>query len=75
MNPVGNTEDSTRHHYFHAFAEGWSAGKWPVSMPRRPPSYFIGVSCPALSRYMKSIAVWATLPEPLISVPTCGRWP
>ena len=57
---VGNTEDSTRHRFFHAFAEVWSAGKWHISTLRRPPSYFIGVSCPAPGR---CVAAGATFPS------------
>jgi hypothetical protein len=51
---VGNTEDSTSHRYYHAFAEVWSNGKWHVSTLRAAPSLFIGVSCPARNRCFAS---------------------
>ncbi len=51
---VGNTEDKTRGRFFHAVAEVWSAGKWHISMLRRQPSLFIGVSCSALTHCFAS---------------------
>ena len=44
---VGHTEDKSRKKLFHAVAETWNGDKWRVSMLRREPSLFIGVSCPS----------------------------
>lgn len=51
---VGNTEDHTRSEFFHAFAEVWNGRRWSVSTLRRPPSLFLGTSCPALNRCFAS---------------------
>jgi hypothetical protein len=51
---VGDTVDSTRGRFYHAFAEVWSGGTWRLSTLRRPPSLFFGVSCPAADRCLAS---------------------
>jgi len=74
---VGNTEDNTRHRFFHAFAEVWSGGKWHVSTVRRVPSVFIGASCPALSRCFAvgyTFPSGATFAHPLIETWNGSTW-
>jgi hypothetical protein len=51
---VGVTEDNTRGRYYRAFAETWNGHKWRLSTLRRPPSNFVGVSCPAKNRCFAS---------------------
>jgi hypothetical protein len=47
---VGQTEDTTREEYYHAFAEEWSGGKWHLSTLGRKASFFYNVSCPSRTR-------------------------
>jgi hypothetical protein len=69
---AGMTVDSTRHQYYHAFAEVWSGGKWHVSTLRKPPSLFIGISCPARNRCFAS---GYTFPSPTAySRPLIETW-
>ena len=51
---VGYTEDKTRGAFFHAFAETWNGSTWRISTVRRPPSLFLGASCPAPDRCFAS---------------------
>lgn len=51
---VGNTEDKTRGEFFHAVAEVWSGGTWHISMFRKEPSVFFGVSCTAMNHCFAS---------------------
>lgn len=63
---VGDTEDKTRHRFFHAFAEVWNGSKWSVSTLRHQHSFFLGVSCPTANRCFASGYAFHTFSHPLI---------
>jgi hypothetical protein len=58
---VGITLDNTKQHYYHAYAELWSGGKWHLMTLRGAPSQFDSVSCPAAGRCFASGYTWPSL--------------
>ena len=71
------TVDNTSHRFYHAFAEVWSGGKWRVSTLRRPPSVFLGASCPVSNRCFASgytFPAGSTFAHPLIETWNGRTW-
>lgn len=74
---AGMTVDNTRHHYYHAFAEVWSGGKWHLSTLRKAPSLVFGISCPAKNRCFASGYTFPTVTtyaHPLIETWNGKTW-